>query len=156
MNRKTPVLLFLSFMVLVTAHPGGTATGNDIAKLKKAGLGNRTIQLIVQEKVIETAAFSVDDFVNMKNAGVSDKTLQILIKEASFLNNSEPIVYGRQTQSLRHITVQDVIHLKNNGVSDSVIQSVIEATTTGDERDRERAWRMLEHMQLRIVNSSDR
>ncbi|MGD9291122.1 MAG: hypothetical protein PVG74_26120 [Desulfobacterales bacterium] len=156
MYRKTPALLFLAFIIFVTAHPGVTATGNEIAKLKKAGLGDKTIQLIVQEKVIETALFSTEDFVNMKKAGVSDKTLQALIEKGSFLTNSAPIVYGRQTQSVRQITVQDVINLKINGVSDSVIQAVIEATTASDVKDRERAWRMLEHMQLRIVNSKDR
>ncbi len=156
MNRKAPALMLWAFFIFVAAPPGITATGNDISKLKKAGLGDRTIQLIVQEKVIETAAFSVEDFVNMKKAGVSDKTLQILIKKGSFLINTDPIVYGRQTRSVRQLTVQDVIHLKSNGVSDSVIQSAIEAATSSDERERERAWRMLEHMQLRIVNSSDR
>ncbi|MGD9136106.1 MAG: hypothetical protein PVH42_05065 [Desulfobacterales bacterium] len=156
MNRITPALLFLHFFIFVTAHPGVTATGTDIARLKKAGLGDKTVQLIVQEKVIETALFSTEDFVNMKKAGVSDKTMQALIENGSFLTNSKPIVYGRQTQSVRQITVHDIIDLKNNGVSDSIIQSVIEATTACDEKDRERAWRMLEHLRLRIVNSPER
>ena len=93
-------------------------TGKDIFKLKKAGVSDKTIQLIVKEKVIETAAFSVNDIVSMKKAGVTEKTLRILIEEGSFLANSEPIVYGRETQSIRHISAQDVINLKNNGVSD--------------------------------------
>ena len=153
MNRITSALLFISFVFFVSAYPGVAATGNDIARLKKAGLSDKTIQLIVKEKVIETALFSTEDFVNMKKAGINDMTMQVLIKNGSFLTNSKPIVYGRQTQSVRQITVHDVIDLKNNGVSDSIIQSVIEATTTGDEKDRERAWRMLEQMRLRIVNS---
>jgi hypothetical protein len=92
----------------------------------------------------------------MKKAGVSDKTLQILIRDSSFLANSEPIVYGRKTQSIRHITAEDVINLKSNGVSDSVIVSVIKATGADDEKDRERAWRMLENMQLRIIHPGGR
>jgi hypothetical protein len=131
-------------------------TGKDIFELKKAGVSDTTIQLIVKEKVIETAAFSVDDIVNMKKAGVTEKTLRILIEEGSFLSNSEPIVYGRETRSIRHINAQDVINLKNNGVSDSIIQSVIEATRSGDEKDRERAWRMLENMDLRIHSRGGR
>ena len=150
MNRNIPAILFFLFFVFITAHPGATVTGKDIFELKKAGVSDKTIQLIVKEKVIETAAFSVDDIVNMKKAGVTEKTLRILIEEGSFLGNSEPIVYGRETQSIRYINAQDVINLKNNGVSDSVIQSVIEATRSGDEKDRERAWRMLENMDLRI------
>jgi hypothetical protein len=131
-------------------------TGKDIFELKKAGVSDTTIQLIVKEKVIETAAFSVDDIVNMKKAGVTEKTLRILIEEGSFLSNSEPIVYGRETRSIRHINAQDVINLKNNGVSDSIIQSVIEATRSGDEKDRERAWRMLENIDLRIHSRGGR
>jgi hypothetical protein len=131
-------------------------TGKDILELKKAGVSDKTLQLIVKEKVIETAAFSVDEIVSMKKAGVTEKTLQILIKESSFLGNTEPIVYGRETQSIRHISAQDVINLKNNGVSDSIIQSVIEATKSGDEKDRERAWRMLENMDLRIFTPGGR
>ena len=150
MNRNVPAILFFLFFVFIIAHPGATVTGKDVFELKKAGVSDKTIQLIVKEKVIETAAFSVDDIVNMKKAGVTEKTLRILIEEGSFLGNSEPIVYGRETQSIRYINAQDVINLKNNGVSDSVIQSVIEATKSEDEKERERAWRMLENMDLRI------
>ena len=150
MNRNVPAILFFLFFVFIIAHPGATVTGKDMLELKKAGVSDKTIQLIVKEKVIETAAFSVDDIVNMKKAGVTEKTLRILIEEGSFLGNSEPIVYGRETQSIRYINAQDVINLKNNGVSDSVIQSVIEATKSEDEKERERAWRMLENMDLRI------
>ena len=150
MNRNVPAILCFLFFVFILAHPGATVIGKDILELKKAGVSDKTIQLIVKEKVIETAAFSVDDIVNMKKAGVTEKTLRILIKEGSFLGNSAPIVYGRETQSIRNISAQDVINLKNNGVSDSIIQSVIEATKSGDEKDRERAWRMLENMNLRI------
>jgi hypothetical protein len=156
MNRNVPAILFFLFFVFIIAHPGATVTGKDIFKLKKAGVSDKTIQLIVKEKVIETAAFSVDDIVSMKKAGVTEKTLRILIEEGSFLANSEPIVYGRETQSIRHISAQDVINLKNNGVSDRIIQSVIEATKSGDERDREWAWRMLENMDLRIYRPGGR
>ena len=156
MNRNLPTILFFIFFIFLIAHPGGTVTGKDILELKKAGVSDKTIQLIVNERVIETAAFSVDDIVNIKKAGVSEKTLQILIMESSFQANSEPIIYGRETQSIRHITVQDVIKLKNNGVSDSVIQSIIEAAKSNDEKDRERAWRMLENMDLRIYTRGRR
>ena len=156
MNRNVPAILFPLFFVFILAHPGATVTGNDILELKKAGVSDKTIQLIVKEKVIETAAFSVDDIVNMKKAGVTEKTLRILIEEGSFLGNTEPIIYGRETQSIRHLNAQDVINLKNNGVSDSIIESVIEATRSDDERDRERAWRMLENMDLRIYRPGGR
>ena len=150
MSRILPAILFFLFVVFIMAHQGATVTGKDILELKKAGVSDKTIELIVKERVIETAAFSVGDIVNMKKAGVTDKTLRILIKEGSFTGDSEPIVYGRETQSIRQISVQDVIDLKNNGVSDNIIQSVLEATKSSDEKDRERAWRMLENLKLRF------
>jgi hypothetical protein len=156
MNKTVPAILLFLFLVFVLAYPGATVTGKDLVELKKAGVSDRTIQIIVKEKVIETAALSVDDIVNMKKVGVNEKTLRILIKECSFLSNSDPVVYGRETQSIRHISAQDVINLKNNGVSDSIIQSVIEATKSSDEIDRERAWHMLENLSLRIHTRGDR
>ena len=90
MHRYVPAILFFLFFIFILAHPGATVTGKDIFKLKKAGVSDKTIQLIVKEKVIETAAFSVDDIVSMKKAGVTEKTLRILIGEGSFLANSEP------------------------------------------------------------------
>ncbi len=156
MNRFVPAILYFLFFTFILAHPAATVTGKDILKLKKAGVSDKTIQLILKEKVIETAAFSVDDIVNMKKAGVTEKTLRILIKDGSFLSISEPIVYGRQTRPIRQISVKDIINLKNNGISDSIIQSVIEAIKSGDEKDRERAWRMLDNMRLRIYAPRDR
>jgi hypothetical protein len=156
MHRTPPAILFPLFFVFILAHPSAAVTGKDISEMKKAGVSDKTIELIVKEKVIETAAFSVDDIVNMKKAGVTEKTLRVLIEEGSFLGHSEPIVYGRGTQSIRQISVQDVINLKKNGVSDSIIQSLIAATKSSDEKDRERAWRMLESMHLRIFTPGGR
>ena len=156
MNKNASAILYFLLIVFIIAHPGATVTGKDVVLLKKAGVSDKTIELIAKEKVIETAAFSVDDIVKMKKAGVTEETLQILIKEGSFPANSKPIVYGRETQSIRHISAQDVINLKNNGVSDSVIQSVIKATKSKDAKDRERAWRMLENLELRIIKPGGR
>jgi len=150
MNRNAFTLLTFLFFVLVSVQPVVAVTSKDIVELKKAGVSDKTIQIIVKERVVETAAFSVEDIVSMKKAGVSEKTLQIIIKEGSFPTNSEPIVYGEKTRSLRHISPQDVINLKKNGINDRVIQSIIEAGCSGDEKDRERAWRMLDNMDLRI------
>jgi hypothetical protein len=156
MNKSFPAILLFLLLVFVLARSGATVTAKDLVELKKAGVSDRTIQLIVKEKVVETAALSVDEIVNMKKMGVNEKTLQILIKECSFLNNSEPVIYGMETQSIRNISAQDIINLKNNGVSDSVIQSIIAATKSNDELDRERAWQMLENLNLRIYTGRDR
>ena len=69
MKKRVPAILFFLFLVFVLARSGATVTGNDLVRLKKAGISDRTIQLIAKEKVIETAALSVDDIVNMKKMG---------------------------------------------------------------------------------------
>ncbi|MGD9301404.1 MAG: hypothetical protein PVI13_07510, partial [Desulfobacterales bacterium] len=122
-----------------------------MVELKKAGVSDQTIQVIAKEKVIETAAFSIDDIVGMKKAGVNEKTLRLIIKDGSYLRNSEPIVYGRSTQTVRNISPEEIIQLKNSGVSDEVIQSVILASRSSDLQERERAWRMLDNLRLWII-----
>ena len=150
MSRKFFAILAFIILIFFIAHPGLTLSSEGIVNLKKAGISDKTIELIVKEKVIETAAFSVDDIVNMKKAGVSEKTLQLLIKDSSLPANAEPIIYGRETRSIRQISPQDIIRLKKNGISDSVIQSLIESAKSCDEKDRERAWRIFENMDLWI------
>ena len=145
------VVPFISlFLCFILTNPAWSLSGQNVIELKKAGVSDQTIQVITQEKVIETAAFSIEDIVAMKRAGVGEETIRLVIKDGSFLNNSEPIVYGRSTQSVRNISPEEVINLKKNGVSDEVIQSVIEASKSDDQQDRERAWRMLENMRLRV------
>jgi hypothetical protein len=150
MNRIMTIIVINLFVCFLIANSGWALSSQNVVVLKKAGVSDQTIQVIAKEKVIETAAFSVDEIVNMKKAGVSEKTLRVIIKDGSFMNNSEPIVYGRSTQTVRNISPQEVINLKKSGVSDEVIQSVIEASKSDDEQDRERAWRMLDNMRLRI------
>lgn len=156
MSRSIIIILVLSGYVFTAPQPTLAITGNDIIALKKAGISDQTIELIVKEKVVETAVFSIDEIVNMKKAGVGEKTLQLLVKEGSSGADAGHIVYGRSTQSLRRISSQDIIYLKNNGVSDSVILAVIETTKSCDENERNRAWRMLENMNLWINSSSGR
>jgi hypothetical protein len=47
MSKTVSAILFFLFLVFVLAHPGVTVTGKDLVELKKAGVSNRTIQLIV-------------------------------------------------------------------------------------------------------------
>ena len=136
------------WLCLLASQPVWALTGKHVVTLKEAGVSDQTIQVIAREKVIETAAFSIDDIVAMKKAGVGEQTLQMIIKDGSFLNGNQSVVYGQSTQSVRHISPADVVYLKNNGVSDEVIQSVIEASNSDNQQDRDRAWRMLENMRL--------
>ena len=150
MGRKAIAILFFFFWFFLMTFPGWTLSGEGIADLKKAGVSDKTIQLMVAEKVIETAAFSVDEIVKMKMAGVSDETLRMLIKEGSFLKNSEPIVYGQATRSLRFTSVQDVIALKKAGLSDAVIQAVIAASSERYYLQQEEAFDLLRNMDIRV------
>ena len=148
--QRITVTFFSLFLAVLLALPAWALSSKHVVALKKAGVSDQTIQVITREKVIETAAFSIDDIVAMKKAGVGEETIRMIIKDGSFLTDSEPIVYGRSTQSVRNISPEEVINLKKNGVSDEVIQSVIEASKSDDQQERERAWRMLENMQLRV------
>ena len=148
---KTIALIIWSIVFcLFLSIPAWALSSKNVVKLKKAGLSDQTIQVIAREKVIETAAFSIEDIVAMKKAGVGEQTMQMIIKDASFTNKPKTVVYGRSTQTVRNISPEEIVNLKENGVSDEVIQSVIEANRSGDQEDRERAWRMLENLDLRI------
>jgi hypothetical protein len=150
MSRKTIEILFLPLFFFLLPMPGWALSGQGIADLKKAGVSDKTIQLMVEEKVLETAAFSVEDIVELKKAGVSEQTLRMLIKEGSFVKNAKPVVYGRATRSLRFTSVRDVIELKKAGLSDEVIQSVIAASSQRDDPQQEEAYELLRDMDVRI------
>jgi hypothetical protein len=156
MIKKVMVAAILLSGIFLAVRPGATLSGNLIVELKKAGVSDRTIQIIVEEKVIETAAFSVDDIVNMKHAGLREETLQMLIRESSFLKKSEPIIYGRHTKSLRFTSVQDVIELKKAGLSDEVIQAVIAVSGERYYSQREEAFDLLRGMDIVVDTRGNR
>ena len=149
--QRVAVTFFSLFLYFLLINPVWSLNGQNVIVHKKAGVSDQTIQVIAKEKVLETAAFSIDDIVDMKKAGVNEETLRMIIKDGSHLKSSEPIVYGRSTQTVRNISPAEIINLKKSGVSDEAIQSVIEASKSDNQQDRERAWRMLENMRLRII-----
>ena len=154
---KIPVITgVLIFIIIITVQPAATLSGKGIVQLKKAGVSDQTIELIAKEKVIETAAFSIDDIVAMKKAGVAETTLQMLVKEGSFLSNSVPIVYGNMTRSLRFTTARDVIELKQAGLSDEVIQSIIAVTGERYYSQQEEAFDLLRGMGIVVDTRGDR
>ena len=146
MQRNAAVILFLILGILLMAHTGWSLSSKGIVRLKKAGVSDKTIQVIVEEKVIETAAFSIDDIVSIKQAGVSESTLRMLIKEGSFLKDSEPVIYGNNTRPLRFTSAQDIIELKKAGLSDEVIQAVIAVSSERCYSQREEAFDLLRNM----------
>lgn len=142
--------------IFLAAQPGVALSGSHILELKKAGLSDLTIQIIVQEKVIETAAFSVDDIVNMKKSGLGEETLRMLIREGSFLKASAPIIYGQHMKSLRFTSAQDVIELKEAGLSDAVIQAIIAVSGARYYSQREAAYDLLRNMGIVVDTRGNR
>ena len=156
MLKKLIVSGFLIVFIIIAAQPAATLSGKGIVELKKAGVSDQTIALIAKEKVIETAAFSIDDIVAMKKAGVGETTLQMLVKEGSFLKNSEPIVYGKNTRPIRFTTARDVIELKQAGLSDEVIQAIIAVTGERYYSQHEEAFDLLQGMGVVVDTRSGR
>ena len=140
---------FVLFFFIYTQSISGL-NSDSIVRLKKAGVSDPTIQLMVREKVVETAAFSVQEIIDMKKAGLSEKTIQMVIQEGSFLKDTAPIIYGKDVRSIEFTTADDIIALKNAGVSNAVIQAII--TVVGESSDTERrdAYRLLENMEIRV------
>ncbi|RPJ72493.1 MAG: hypothetical protein EHM15_09150 [Desulfobacteraceae bacterium] len=105
-----------------------------------------TLELIVRERLIETAAFTVDEIVALKAAGVGDQALDAILAEGSFLKERAPVVYGRELRPIRFTTVKDIIELKNAGVSDAVLEAIIAVSRSAADVDREAAFRLLREM----------
>lgn len=117
--------------------------------LKQAGLRDDTIQVLVREKALETAAFTVAEIVSLKQAGLSDETIQIVVAEGSFMKNREPVVYGNDIKPLKYATAGDLVELKRAGLSDEAIQALIRCGSEDrTEQERQQAWDMLESMGL--------
>jgi len=156
MSKKLTINGFLIFLIIFSVLPAAAFSGKGVVQLKQAGVSDQTIAVIAREKVIETAAFSIADIVAMKKAGVGEATLQMLVKEGSFLRNSEPIVYGDSTRSIRFTTVQDVIELKQAGLSDEVIQAIIAVTGERCYSQQEEAYDLLRGMGIVVDTRNGR
>jgi hypothetical protein len=149
--KRTPLsIVVAALLVLLLCHPGAGLNSSSIVRLKKAGVSDETVEIIVKEKAIETGAFTVQGIVDMKAAGIGDATIQMMVRDRSFLNQPETIVYGKDIQPLRLTGVKDVIELKNAGISDEVIQAVLTAVADSTESERKEALDLLKDMNIRI------
>jgi hypothetical protein len=141
--------LRLALAVALAVLPASDTLGIDaegIARLKKAGVGDATIELMVRERTLETAAFTVPEIVAMKAAGIGERALQTLIREGSFMKEREPVVYGNELRSIRLATAQDIIRLKEAGVSDEVLRAIVEVSRRGADAERDQALQTLREM----------
>ena len=137
-------------LLLTITQPVWGLNSESIVRLKKAGISDPTIRLIVKEKVVETAAFSVQEIIDMKKAGLSEKTIQMVIEEGSFLKDTAPVIYGKDVRSIEFATAQDIIELKRAGISDEVIQAIIHVVGESSESERKKAWDLLRDLEIRV------
>lgn len=147
--------LFLAATIAPAAE--NTAGSADaLIRLKKAGIDDRTLEILTEEKILETAAFSVDELIRLKAAGFGSATLQALIRSRSFMRDREPIIYGADIKPIRLASVKDLIDLKEAGMSDAVIAEIIRWAADPEITDRERAYRLLDGLEVRIDTRPDR
>lgn len=149
---KKPIITIgciVSLVFLIT-HPISGLNSESIVRLKGAGVSDETIQVMIREKVIETAAFSVQEVIDMKKAGINEKTIRMVIQEGSFLKDTAPVIYGKDVRSIEFTTAQDIIELKNAGLSDEVIQAIIHVVGESSDAQRKEAWDLLRDMEIRV------
>ena len=138
------VCALMGVMVMTSMAFGLDA--KDAVRLKKAGVSDQTLEVIAQEKTIETAAFTVDEILAMKTAGVGENTLQTILAEGSFMKDRDPVVYGKDLRSVRFTTAADIIELKKAGVSDEVLQAIVAVNRRDSDVDRDAALKQLRDM----------
>jgi len=153
---KRRMTLAVTMAVLCLGYgPAAAIDPDDMARLTKAGLGGNVIQTIVDEKVIETCAFTVDEIVDLKKSGMSDEAIEGIIKKGSFMKGPQKVVYGKTTQSLRSISPEDMIKLKEAGISDDVLKEIARGNIDRDDIEHQRAWDMLDSMGLLVDGRRD-
>jgi len=149
--KKTFIIVgCVALLVIIITHPISGLNSESIVRLKEAGLGDATIQLMIREKTVETAAFSVQEIIDLKNAGLSEKTIQMVIQEGSFLKDTAPIVYGKNVRSIEFSTAEDIIELKKAGITDEVIQAIIQVVGESADSQRQQAYDLLKKMEIRV------
>jgi len=149
--KKTFIIIgCVALLVVIITHPISGLNSESIVRLKEAGLGDATLQLMIREKTVETAAFSVQEIIDLKNAGLSEKTIQMLIQEGSFLKDTAPVVYGKDVRSIEFSTARDIIELKRAGISDEVIQAIIHVVGESVDSQRQQAYDLLKKMEIRV------
>ena len=149
--KKTLIIIgCVALLLFIITRPISGLNSESIVRLKEAGVSDTTIQIMVREKVVETAAFSVQEIIDMKKAGLGEKTIQMVIQEGSFLKDTAPIIYGKDVRSIEFTTARDVIELKKAGISDEVIQAILYVIGESTDSQRKEAWDLLRDMEIRV------
>jgi len=151
MNLSKKILLLGCLIFYLTPFTLTAMTGEQILRLKQAGVSDESIQMMIQEKSIETVSLTIEEVLEMKAAGLGEDTLQIMIRGLSFLKNSQPVVYENTPQGMSITSVRDLILLKESGFSDETIRAILTVVSGNKEQpDYEKALRLLEHLNIWI------
>ena len=150
MKKTLLIISCIAVLLFIIAHPIFGLNSESIVRLKEAGVSDATIQIMIREKAVETAAFSVQEIIDMKKAMISEKTIQMVIKEGSFLKDTAPIIYGKDVRSIEFTTARDVIELKKAGISDEVIQAILYVVGQSTDSQRKNAYDLLRDMEIRV------
>lgn len=142
----------VSFLLAITVSNAGFGmNAGDLVRLKKAGISDKTVQVIAKEKAIDTCLVTVDELLELRKAGVSDETIRAMIEEGSFLKDADPVVYGQEIKSIRSPSVNDLIRMKNAGADEETIRTIIRySSIRSDQVERDKAWEMLNNMGILI------
>ena len=150
MKKTFIIVSCVALLLIMITHPLSGLNSESIVRLKEAGLSDATIQLMIREKTVETAAFSVQEIIDLKKAGLTEKTIQMLIQEGSFLKDTAPIVYGKDIRSIEFSTAQDIIELKEAGITDEIIEAIIQVAGQSADCQRQQAYDLLKKMKIRV------
>ena len=150
MKKTLTIIGAVVLLVIIITQPAWSLNSESVVRLKQAGVSDATLQIMIRERTVETAAFSVQEIIDLKNAGVSEKTIQMVIQEGSFLKDTAPIVYGQNIRSIVFTTVQDIIELKKAGITDEVIQAIIQIVGDSSDSQREQAYDLLKRMKIKV------
>lgn len=150
MKKTLIIISCVTVLLFIITHPIAGLNSESIVRLKEAGVSDTTIQIMVREKVVETAAFSVQEIIDMKKAGLGEKTIQMVIQEGSFLKDTAPIIYGKDVRSVEFTTARDIIELKKAGISDEVIQAILYVVGESTDSERKEAYDLLKDMEIRV------
>lgn len=148
MKKIVSYTLFTLLFIHSVCNLGLCLDGKDILRLRKGGISENTILLIIQEKIIETCAFTVEEILSLRRAGMSNETILKIIENASFMKDSKTIEYGKDIRPVKFSSVKDIIELKHAGISDEIIQAIVSGSEEKDSEDYDKAWKMLENMGL--------
>ncbi|RLC03980.1 MAG: hypothetical protein DRH90_09855 [Deltaproteobacteria bacterium] len=154
-SRHTPLIVLL--LILWIPLAAVAMTGEQVLRLKQAGVSDESIQLMIQEKSIETVSLTIQEVVDMKAAGIGEDTLQLMIRGLSFMKDNQPVVYESPSKGLRITSASDLLMLKEAGFSDETIRAIVTvASEDEDQQNYEQARRILERLNLWVSPSHRR